>query len=243
MADVRVASDLGTLSLRAAESAAGLINDAVRATGRCSVVLSGGSTPRVLYSRWASQFAQAIPWADVHVFWGDERFVPPDHRDSNYRLAKETLLDHVPCPAANIHPVPTGLETPELAATGYEATLRGYFRSDSPRFDLVLLGLGPEGHTASLFPQSPALVETARWVLPVTAPADPPLRVTLTLPALNVATHIYFLVAGASKAAALQQVLTGTADARTYPAAGVKPEGHGVIWWVDSEAAGQRIEK
>src|SRR5262245_30459394 len=186
--------------------------------------------------RWASQFADGIPWRDVHVFWGDERFVPLADSRSNYRLAKEALLDRVPCPAANIHAMPTSMATPEIAAEAYEADIRRHFRGDPPRFDLLLLGLGAEGHTASLFPQSPALDEAARWVLPVTVPADPPSRLTLTLPALNASAHTYFLVAGSDKAAAFDHLLSGTTDVRTYPAAGIQPAGD-VVWWVDREAA------
>src|SRR6266853_2437261 len=237
MAEVRVCADAGELSCRVAEAAAALITDAVRSTGRCSLVLSGGSTPRALYTRWASGFVDRIPWAGVHVFWGDERLVPPDDPRSNYKLAKDTLLDHVPCPAANVHPMPTSSPTPEQAAGAYETVLRRHFDSDRPRFDLVLLGLGPDGHTESLFPGSPALDERARWVLPVTAPVDPSSRLTLTMPALNAATHIFFLVTGTEKAEALDHVLTGAADVRTYPAAGIRPESDGLVWWIDRDAA------
>jgi 6-phosphogluconolactonase len=237
MADVRICAGVSDLAFRVAEAAAAIIKEAVETYGRCSLVLSGGNTPRTLYSRWASRFALEIPWAHVHVFLGDERFVPPDDPRNNFRMAKEALLDHVPIPTANIHAMPTERETPELAASAYEATLRKYFGDGRPSFDMVLLGLGSEGHTASLFPRSPALDETTRWVLPVTVPADPPLRLTLTLPALNAATHTYFLVTGSEKAAALDHVLQPTADVHTYPAAGIRTAGDGPVWWVDREAA------
>lgn len=237
MADVRICSGESDLAFRVAESAAAIIKEAVETTGRCSLVLSGGNTPRTLYSRWASRFSLEIPWAHVHVFLGDERFVPSDDPRSNFRMAREALLDHVPIPTANVHAVPTSLETAELAATAYEATLRRYFTGDHSHFDLVLLGLGAEGHTASLFPRSPALDERTRWVLPVTVPADPPSRVTLTLPAFNGATHTYFLVTGSEKAAALNHVLQPAADVQTYPAAGISAAGDGPVWWVDREAA------
>ena len=139
-ADVRIFADVGELSIRAAEAVVGRINDAVRDTGRCSVALSGGSTPRTLYRLLASEFQEQIPWAQVHVFWGDERYVALDDPRSNYRMARETLLDHVPCPAANIHPMPTDFPTPDLAAREYERTLRSCFADEWPRFDLVLLG-------------------------------------------------------------------------------------------------------
>jgi 6-phosphogluconolactonase len=237
VADVRVFADVSDLACRVAEAAAAVMTTAVRAAGRCSLALSGGTTPRSLYARWASAFTDRIPWSDVHVFWGDERFVPADDPRSNYRMAKETLLDRVPCPAGNVHAMPTSLATPEIAAAAYEATLRRHFTDDRPRFDLLLLGLGPDGHTASVFPRSPALDETARWVVPVTVPADPPSRLTLTLPALNAAVHTYVLVAGPDKAAAVARVLSGTADVQACPAAGLLPSGDGLVWWLDREAA------
>jgi 6-phosphogluconolactonase len=237
--DVRICADVNELSLRAAEAAVTAIDDAVRDHGRCSLVLSGGSTPRTLHALLASEFRDRIRWTDVHVFWGDERYVLPDDPDSNYRMAKETLLDHVPCPAENIHPIPTHFPSPDAAARDYERTLRGYFGADSPRFDLILLGLGEEGHTASLFPGSPALAERTRWVVAVNTQARPPLRLTLTLPALTRAASIYVLVAGSTKARALQHVLTGIPDPDTYPAAGLRFTEGALVWWVDREAAAQ----
>jgi 6-phosphogluconolactonase len=235
--DVRVFADLRELSLRAAEAAVSTLNDAVRSAGRCSLVLSGGNTPRTFYRLLASEFRDQIPWRYIHVFWGDERYVSPHDPDSNYRLARETLLDHVPCPAANIHPMPTQFPSPEDAAGDYERTLRNYFGTDWPHFDLLLLGIGKEGHTASLFPGSSALKERTRVVAAVETPADPPLRLTLTLPALTRATNIYVLVEGSNKASALQHVLTGVPDANTYPAAGIRLTEGTLIWWIDREAA------
>jgi 6-phosphogluconolactonase len=236
--DVRVFSDAHELSVRAAEATVGVINEAVRATGRCSLVLSGGHTPRTLYGLLASQFRERLPWEHVHVFWGDERYVPAGDPQSNYRMAKEALLDHVPCPVTNIHPMPTHFTSADLAARDYEATLRNHFLTDWPRFDLVLLGLGDDGHTASLFPGSPALAERTRWVVAVQQPAvKPPLRLTLTLPAITRAAAVFFLVAGSSKTSALHHTLAGTSDWRVYPAAAVRPEQGQVVWWVDSEAA------
>lgn len=238
--DLRVFPDVNELSLRAAEAVTRTITDAMHSTGRCSLVLSGGNTPRTLYGLLASRFREQIPWAQVHVFWGDERYVPPSDAQSNYRMAKETLLDHVPCPAANVHPMPTHLSEPDAAARAYEGTLRAYFSGAPPAFDVVLLGLGPEGHTASLFPGSPALAEPTRWVLAVTAPADPPVRLTLTFPLLNRAANAYFLVTGSNKARALHQILTGTADRNTCPASGLRLASGTLIWWVDREAAAQQ---
>jgi len=234
--DVRVFSDVNEMSLRAAQATVRTINDAVRATGKCSLVLSGGSTPRTLYGLLASQFRTQIPWDHVHLFWGDERYVPGDDPQSNYGMTRQALLDHVACPAANVHPMLTGFATADLASRDYEATLRTHFSGDWPRFDLVLLGLGGDGHTASLFPRSSALKEKTRWVVAAQAPADPPARLTLTLPALNRAAAVYFLVAGPNKADALDHVLAGSADSNLYPAAGVRLENGTVIWWVDREA-------
>jgi 6-phosphogluconolactonase len=237
--DVRICADVNELSRRAAEAAAKTLNEAVRANGRCSLVLSGGNTPRRLYGLLASEFREQIRWPHVHVFWGDERYVPADDPDSNYRMARETLLDHVPCPDGNVHPMPTHFASADDAARDYERALRSYFGTDWPHFDLVLLGLGEEGHTASLFPGSPALGERTRWAVAVKAPAVPPMRLTLTLPALTRAANIYVLVSGSTKADALHHVLTGAPDPSSYPAAGVRATEGTLIWWVDRDAAGQ----
>ena len=237
-ADVRVFPDLRELSLGVARAAVETIDAAVRRTGRCTLVLSGGSTPRTLHGLLASDFRDQVPWGKVHVFWGDERYVSPHDPDSNYRMAKETLLDHVPCPAGNIHPMPTHFPSADLAAYEYEkATLRRYFGTDWPHFDLILLGLGEDGHTASLFPGSPALEEQARWVVAVQAPAEPPLRVTLTLPALTGAANTYVLVTGSKKAGALHHVLADVNDPNTYPAAGLRFTEGTLTWWADQAAA------
>src|SRR5207244_6663426 len=235
--DVRVLTDMDELSLLAAEALVRTINESVQTNGSFSLALSGGNTPRTLYRLLSSQFRDQIPWAKVHVFWGDERYVPPGDPQSNYRTARETLLDAVPCPTGNVHPMPTELPDPDVAARNYEKTLRSYFSKDWPRFDLILLGIGEEGHTASLFPGSPALEETRRWVVAVKAPSEPPLRLTLRLPALIQAANVYFLVAGSNKAQALYHILNGSPDPKNYPAAGVRLARGTVIWWVDREAA------
>ena len=235
--DVRVCADVNELSLRAAQAAVQTINDSVRATGRCSLVLSGGNTPRRFHRLLASDFRDEIPWASVHVFWGDERYVSPDDPDNNYRMARETLLDHVPCPAGNIHPMPTHFPSSDVAAREYEKTLRTAFGTEGPHFDLLLLGLGEEGHTASLFPGSPALEERTRWVVAVMTPANPPLRLTLTLPALTRAANTYVLVTGSKKARALYHVLADVTDPNTYPAAALRFTEGTLSWWVDRAAA------
>jgi 6-phosphogluconolactonase len=235
--DLRVCADLAELSRRAAEAVADTVNDAVRTRGTCSLVLSGGSTPRPLYRLLASQYRAGIPWAHLQVFWGDERYVPPDDARSNYRMAKEALLDDVPCPPANIHPMPTHFPSADAAARDYERTLRHHFAGDSPHFDVVLLGLGDDGHTASLFPGSLALAERTRWVVAAQAPVDPQLRLTLTVPALTSAGVVHVLVAGATKAEPLRQVLGGAGDWIKYPAAGIRRGTGSVTWWADRDAA------
>ncbi len=234
---LRVFTDLDALSAAAAAAVAQTVRKAVDTAGRCALVLSGGSTPRTLYELLASEWRDRIPWGALHVFWGDERYVPHTDPRSNYRMAKEALLDRVPCEPDHLHPMPTNYEAPEAAARAYEATLRDYFGKGPPRFDLVLLGLGEEGHTASLFPRSPALAEHTRWTVAVTAPADPPVRLTLTVPALTHAAAIYFLVVGSKKAHALSQVLSPTADPNLYPAAAIRPDAGTITWWVDQPAA------
>lgn len=238
--DVRVFGDAGEVSRQAARAVADTIDDAVQHRSRCALVLSGGSTPRMLYTLLASQFRDRIPWPQVHVFWGDERYVPPDDPRSNYRMAKEALLDHVPCPAANIHPMPTGFSSADDAAREYERTLFHHGSGDWPRFDLVLLGLGEDGHTASLFPGSPALDERTRAVVAVEAAVDPAARLTLTPPAFARAGIVYFLVTGPSKRQALRDALAATPGA-AHPAARIRPEDGEVIWWVDRDAADGRM--
>lgn len=241
--DVRVCTDLAELSRRAAEAVARTVNDAVQTVGTCSIVLAGGNTPRTLYRLLASEFRNQIPWANVQVFWGDERYVPPEDSRSNYRMAKEALLDHVPCPTVNLHPMPTHFPSADAAARDYERTLQNHFAEEWPRFDLVLLGLGDDGHTASLFPGSLALAERARWVVAAQAPVEPHVRLTLTLPALTRARAISVLVAGAPKAEALRHVLVGAGDWIKYPAAGLRLANGPVIWWADREAAALALDE
>lgn len=237
-ADVRVAASAEELHLRAAEVVTRAIGDAVHSAGRCSLVLAGGSTPRPLYALLASRFREAIPWDRVHLFWGDERYVAHDHVKSNFRMAKEALLDRVPCPARNVHPMRTDLADPDAAAREYEATLGEFFAGGDPRFDVVLLGLGDDGHMASLFPGSPALDERERWVVAATAPVEPRRRLTLTLPVLARAMQTHFLVTGAGKARVVRRVLTGSADVHRHPAAALARGAVPVTWWLDHDAAG-----
>lgn len=239
-AGLRVCDSVDDLARRAAGELADTINDAVRSNGQCAVALAGGATPRPLYRLLASDFRQQIPWTSVHVFWGDERFVAAGDPRRNEAMIRDALIDRVPCPASNVHPVPAHATSADEAARQYEADLRHHFAADWPRFDLVLLGLGADGHTASLFPGSPALNERTRWAVAATVPADPPERVTLTFPVFNAAASVHVLVTGSNKADALRRVFGG-ADPRLCPAAGVHPAG-GVVWWMDRGAA-QALEK
>jgi 6-phosphogluconolactonase len=238
--EVAVLADAGALAAEAARRFARLTAQAVRARGRCAVALSGGRTPAALYHLLAEEPARSrIPWAGVHLFWGDERCVPPDHTESSYRLAHEALISRVPIPPENIHRVYGELD-PQGAARRYESELAIFFGAPRPRFDLVLLGLGEDGHVASLFPGSEALDEQLRVAEAVRAeyqgrPAD---RVTLTLPAINAARRVWFLVSGAEKAEIVRAVLEGAG--RALPAQRVRPT-HGRLTWLLDAAAAQGL--
>jgi 6-phosphogluconolactonase len=198
------------------------------------VALAGGSTPEKTYDILASEYRGALDWSGVHVFFGDERTVPPEHEDSNYRMAREALLDHVP--VGSLHRMRGEME-PAKGASAYEEELRRFFGEHMPRLDLVMLGIGEDGHTASLFPETSALDVTDR--LAVANPVDKleTTRLTLTTPVLNAAHAVDFLVAGEGKAEALREILEGDADPHSYPAKLVRPEG-GPDWFVDRAAAG-----
>jgi 6-phosphogluconolactonase len=210
---------------------------ALASTGRFTLSLSGGSTPKRLFEILAEpDFAGKFPWNRTHLFWGDERFVPPDSKDSNFGMTRHALLDHVPIPPGNVHPMPT-TGTPAEAAIAYEATLKSYYGRETldmarPLFDVTLLGLGENGHTASLFPGTASLDETLAWVTPVTEGVPQP-RLTLTYPAIACSNIVAFLVAGKSKASVLKQVLAGD---RTQPAARITAAGE-LIWFLDASAA------
>ena len=206
--------------------------------GPFAMALSGGSTPKRLYEILAEPaFAGRFPWARAHLFWGDERFVPADHPDSNLGMARLALLDRVPIPPANINPIPTSGRLQD-ASPAYQATLQAYYCREAldmerPLFDVMLLGLGDNGHTASLFPGTPALEETLAWVAPVTEGVPQP-RLTLTYPAIACSSQVAFLVAGGGKAATLRRVMDGD---RSQPAARVTAAGE-LTWFVDRAAAG-----
>lgn len=212
---------------------------AVSARGRFTAALSGGKTPMAFYSLLAkAPFAAKIPWARVHLFWGDERCVPPDHRDSNYRQARELLIDHVPIPAANVHRMPGEIDPVEAAAR-YEQNLRAFFAPHGdgfPALDIILLGLGRDGHTASLFPGTKAIRETARWVLGHFVDAQKGWRITLTPPVINTARMVVFIVAGAEKASALRDVMEGPFRPDILPAQAIRPAGGDLLWMLDRDA-------
>lgn len=236
---IRFFDDLEDLSRGAARLFEERALKAVADRGLFRIVLSGGSTPRRTYEILASEpFRESVPWKDVHVFWGDERCVPPDHPESNARMARRALLDHVPVPPGNVHPV-SGDAGPAEAARRYESELRGHFSGQRPCFDLIFLGMGGDGHTASLFPGAPALVERQRWVVGAQGPSGGPPRVTLTLPVLNEARFVCFLVAGGNKAKTLAEVIRGPGRSQPLPAQRVMPGAGELLWYVDREAASE----
>jgi 6-phosphogluconolactonase len=214
----------------AAEAIAALVREATDARGVAHVALSGGSTPLPVYERLATI---AIAWARVELWFGDERMVPPDHPSSNYRMARTSLIDTV---GARAHRIRGELDA-RVAADAYEQELVDA-RGTPPRLDLVLLGLGGDGHTASLFPHSPALEPTARWVIPTTTTAGEP-RVTLTAAAIAAARHVRFLVSGTGKAGVLAEVLEGSRDPGRLPAQLITAADTDVEWFVDHAAAAQ----
>jgi 6-phosphogluconolactonase len=232
---IEVLPDPQSLALRVAEW---MTATALAATGPFRVSLSGGSTPKTLYGLLASEkFRDRFPWQRVSWYWGDERFVPYDHPESNYRMTREAMLSKAPVPPENIHPVPTD-GTPDDAALRYERILQAAYGSAAldparPLFDITLLGLGPDGHTASLLPGEPVLEERKRWVAAVSH-GRPELRITMTYPPIESSRHVAFLVTGQEKAAMFGAIKAGGSD---VPAARVKPVGE-LVWFVDRAAAG-----
>jgi 6-phosphogluconolactonase len=232
------------LALRAADVLAAAAQETAAARGRFAVALSGGETPKVLYRMIArQQFSQKIPWRRVQLYWGDERCVTPEHPASNYGMARDTFIKHVPIAAENVHRM-LGEEEPDKAADAYEAELRALAAKERPEsgvpvFDLVLLGLGLDGHTASLFPHSPALTVEDRFCVATQAPDGSP-RLTVTAPVINAARRVWFLVSGAEKAGMVAEVLEGLRVPNAVPAQGVAPV-HGTLTWFLDEAAAAEL--
>jgi 6-phosphogluconolactonase len=230
------------LARLAAEEWVECARKAIEERGSFAVALSGGATPQELYTFMATPaFASRVDWGRTRIFWGDERAVPPDDPRSNYRMAKDALLDHVPVPVSNVHRMPADRPDLEAAAAEYDSMLRGALAEDHDGrrgLDLVLLGLGGDGHIASLFPGAPALQEQHRWVMATYSISLDQHRMTVTYPAINSARCIFFLVTGASKAAVLAAVLEGPYDPERLPAQGVRPGNGKLLWLVDEAAAG-----
>lgn len=257
-AELKILADEDELSRTSAELFARRARAAVSDHGRFTVALAGGSTPRPTYERLAADYREAVPWERTHVFWGDERPVGPDHPDSNYRMAREALLSRVPVPEENVHRM-RGEDPPSEAAEVYEETLRevlavhhvrpsadSEFNSESaetragrafPRFDLILLGMGSDGHTASLFPGSDALEERTKWVTAHYVEELDTHRLTLTLPVINNAARVVFLVAGEGKAETLHRVLEGPYVPEDLPAQYVRSRDGELTWLLDESSA------
>lgn len=211
------------------------IKTAVNDRQRCTLALSGGSTPKPLYEALAQT---PLPWEQLHCFWGDERYVPIEHPDSNQRMARQAWLDRIPIPAQNIHPMPTSAGDPHLDAHTHETELHTFFSltpGEFPEFDLVLLGLGPDGHTASLFPHTPALDVVDRLVTVGMKDGQP--RLTFTAQLINQSRYVLFIVAGENKRPALQEIFAENGNSQQYPARLIRPQG--ILHWLLDEEAGE----
>jgi 6-phosphogluconolactonase len=237
----KIVEDLTALSRVGADEFSRCAREAIAARGRFSVALSGGSTPRGVHSLLVADQndpAKRLPWDQIHLFFGDERHVPPDDAESNYRMANETLLSQVSVPPQNVHRIAAELDA-KVAADQYEKELRNFFQPASgewPRFDLILLGMGPDGHTASLFPGSAALNENSRWVVANWVEKFHTWRITFTFPVINHAAEVMFLVAGEDKAEVLKKVLNPQGE-DAYPCQRVQPLNGRLLWVVDKKAA------
>lgn len=247
---IEISPNFAALSDAAAERIVAAAEHAIDAHGRFVIALSGGSTPRRTYELLAREpYASRVDWSRVHVVWGDERCVPPSNADSNYRMAREALLDHVPIPATNVHRM-HGEDDPAAAAASYETALRALLNTPNgppasapgKSIDLALLGLGDNGHTASIFPESAAVSEQRRWVMAEYVPAVSMWRITLTAPTINAAAEVLFLVAGGDKAEVLQRILEGPRVPRELPAQLIAPTPGQIHWLVDAAAAA-RVRK
>lgn len=241
---VRRFPHLDALSFAAAEEFRRFVEETVRERGRCRIVLPGGNTPRRLFEILATPaFLGSVPWPRLEFFWGDERMVPPDDPDSNFRMANEILLTTAPVNKSAVYRVHTECGSPDEVARGYAAEIShslGLPRGGAPpEFDLVMLGMGADGHTASLFPHSSALGTHGQWVVTSRAPKRPYERITMTAEVLNAAREVIFLVSGSDKAAVLARVLEGPANPQQLPAQLIVPSTGRLLWFVDSAAASE----
>lgn len=235
---VEILPDKSALIERSLELVVTRIEKAIASHGQCTIALAGGSTPKPLYEALADR---SLPWQQIHVFWGDERYVPADHQDSNQKMAREAWLDKVNLPVANIHPMFTTGNNPSQDAQNHESEIRQYFQipeGDFPVFDLVLLGMGDDGHTASLFPHTEALQVQDKLV--TVGSKDGQTRLTFTAPLINHARCVIFLVAGENKRTALKQIFAPQGDAQTYPSRLIQPQGE--LWWLLDTSAGAEIK-
>ena len=238
--EIRVSTTPQELFEAAAEVVVHTAKDAVEQRGRFTIALSGGSTPKSLFNLLATNARTVLPWDRMFFFWGDERHVPPTDPESNYRMAEEAMLSKIPVAAGNVFRIPAENPDASAAADAYEQTLRKFFQlgpGEVPIFDLILLGMGPDGHTASLFPGSAGLQEKTRLVIANWVDKLKTSRLTLTLPVLNAARCVAFLVSGTDKAAVLKTVLEEDAPAEQYPSKLIRPNNGKLIWLVDRAAA------
>ena len=233
---VKVFKDMNALSRAVADLVLDCALASIKARERFILALSGGSTPKQLFSFFAADpWRRELPWSKTHLFWVDERCVPPDQSESNYRLACDAFLDYLPLLPTQVHRI-AGEDGPDKAASAYEQELENFFKGEFPMFDAELLGMGENGHTASLFPGASTLREQKHWVLPVHLEPPQLSRVTLSLPVLCNARDIIFLAAGRNKAAVLHEIVED-GNPRGYPAGLVQPGGGKLTWMVDRDAA------
>jgi 6-phosphogluconolactonase len=241
---IQVAADVDAISRAAAETIVAHISESLQLGDLYSIALSGGSTPRRLYALLANEakLQGQVPWDRVHFFWGDERHVPPGHPDSNYCMAYNALLSKVSIPSTNIHRIRAEDSDADKAAADYEQEIRRFFKIDAgqmPRFNCVLLGMGPDGHTASLFPDTAALEETKRLAVANWVEKFQSYRITLTAPLFNNADRILFLVGGMEKADTIKAVLEGDSRFNRFPVQLIQPTHGEVTWFLDQSAAGR----
>lgn len=239
--NLKILSDKPSLARYTAERIVRMANATLEHNDTFSIALSGGSTPQPVYEILATTFASVIDWSRVHLWWGDERAVSPDDEQSNYRIVKEVLLDKIDIPEKNVHQI-RGEDEPQQTAKYYEDELKNFFKDDEMLFDLNLLGMGDDGHTASLFPNTAVIHEEEKWVLAHHVEAKGNLwRITLTPPTILKSANIMFLVSGAAKAEMLKTVLEGAFQPYTYPAQLIVHSKHQNVVWAVDEAAASRL--